>query len=354
MSISVSALRSGRLPAKAFARPEPSHPQAQLSDPSADMRSLGEELAARASHIAAAMVPSRPADGCVADTPQQPLERVGIIWTAAVARWMAGEGEHTARQAASECLQIFRDVAASREVPLDEMVRACLRWRDGAADAAREAATRLGLHHDVLAQALAMLQRSVDVTVVRVCESFESARQRADEELTFLATHDVLTGLPNRTLIAQRMQALLERSRRQRSSVAMLFIDLDDFKVVNDTLGHGAGDELLCAVTSRLEAVVRDTDALGRLGGDEFVVLVDEHEAQAPELIAQRLLAAFTEPFTLAAGSAAMRVTASIGIASSACASAEELLREADIAMYRAKWRGKNRYVVFPSNGQDP
>jgi diguanylate cyclase (GGDEF)-like protein len=225
-----------------------------------------------------------------------------------------------------------------------------LRWRDAAADATVQAASHLNLGHDALAQALAMLQRSGDVPIVRVCESFESARRRTDSELTFLATHDVLTGLPNRTLIARRMEMLLERSRRHRTPVAMLFIDLDDFKVVNDTLGHGAGDELLRAVTARLEAVVRDNDALGRLGGDEFVVLVDELAGtEAPESIARRLLAAFAEPFALAEGSALMNVTASIGVASSAWASAEELLREADIAMYRAKWDGKNRFVVFPS-----
>jgi diguanylate cyclase (GGDEF)-like protein len=296
------------------------------------------------------MVAPRPSQRAADEALDRSLERIGMIWTAAVARWIGGEGEQTARQAAAECLDIFRDVASAREAPLDETVRSCLRWRDAAADAAGQAATQLNLSQDALAQALAMLQRSVDVTLVRVCESFESARRRTDAELTFLATHDVLTGLPNRALIARRMEMLLERSRRHRTPVAVLFIDLDDFKVVNDTLGHGAGDELLCGVTARLEAVVRDSDALGRLGGDEFVVLVDELAGtEAPESIARRLLAAFAEPFSLAQGSALMNVTASIGVASSAYASAEELLREADIAMYRAKWDGKNRYVVFPS-----
>jgi diguanylate cyclase (GGDEF)-like protein len=350
MSISVSAIRLWRLPAKTSTPADVSQTPARLTDTSIDLRPLGEHLTACGSQIAAAMVPPRPSQPAVDEALERSLERIGMIWTAAVARWMAGEGEPTARQAAAECLDIFRDVASAREAPLDHTVRSCLRWRDAAADAAAQAAPQLNLGQDALAQALAMLQRSVDVTIVRVCESFESARRRADAELTFLATHDVLTGLPNRTLIAQRMEMLLERSRRHRTPVAMLFIDLDDFKVVNDTLGHGAGDELLRAVTARLEAVVRDSDALGRLGGDEFVVLVDELAGtEAPESIARRLLAAFAEPFALTHGSSLMNVTASIGVASSAYVSAEELLREADIAMYRAKWDGKNRFVVFPS-----
>ncbi len=355
MPISVSVLRLGPLLAKASTRAGVNQIPAHLADTSSDIHRLGEQLTARASQIAAAMAPSRRSDRAVDETVEESLKRIGIVWTAAVARWMAGEGEDSARDAAGECLEIFREVASTGDAPLDEMVRSCLRWRDAAADAVAHAAVGLNVGQDALAQALTMLQRSFDVTLVRVCESFESARRRADEELTFLATHDVLTGLPNRTLIAQRMERLLERSLRSRTAVAMLFIDLDDFKVVNDTLGHGAGDELLCEVASRLEGVVRDDDALGRLGGDEFVVIVDELACtEVPESIARRLLAAFTEPFTLAGGSVRMNVTASIGVASSAYASAEELLREADIAMYRAKGHGKNRYVVFPSNSGLP
>ncbi len=100
-----------------------------------------------------------------------------------------------------------------------------------------------------------------------------------------------LTGLPNRTLILDRVEQMLVRSRRAKTPVAALFIDLDNFKAVNDTLGHDAGDELLQAVAARLDGVVRATDALGRLGGDEFVVVAEELSlAAGPELIAERLL----------------------------------------------------------------
>ena len=159
----------------------------------------------------------------------------------------------------------------------------------------------------MLAWALAMLQRSLDVTLVRMCQSFESERRRAHEELTrrqeelaFLATHDALTGLPNRTLILDRVEQMLVRSRRSQTPVAALFIDVDNFKSINDTLGHGVGDELLRAVAARLDGVVRDIDALGRLGGDEFVIVAEGMSLDSgPEMIAERLLDALKQPFEL-------------------------------------------------------
>jgi diguanylate cyclase (GGDEF)-like protein len=200
------------------------------------------------------------------------------------------------------------------------------------------------------------------VTFVRMCECFESERRRTDEELArrqqdlaFLATHDTLTGLPNRTLILDRAEQAMARARRHQTPVAALFIDVDNFKGINDTFGHDAGDELLRTLTARLDGVVRATDALGRLGGDEFVVIAEDVSLEpGPEAIAERLLEALKEPVKLAsAGDTHVTVTASIGIAVGGRSSAEELLCDADIAMYRAKRDGKNRYVVFESGMQD-
>jgi diguanylate cyclase (GGDEF)-like protein len=148
---------------------------------------------------------------------------------------------------------------------------------------------------------------------------------------------------------------MLARSQRTHAPVAALFIDLDNFKGINDTLGHGAGDELLRAVAERLEGVVRGADTLGRLGGDEFVVISDQVSLHAgPELIAERLVEALKRPFKLAANKeTTFTVNASIGIAMGGVSSAEELLRNADIAMYRAKWDGKNRYARFETGMQD-
>ena len=207
-----------------------------------------------------------------------------------------------------------------------------------------------------------MVQMSVEFNLLRMCECFETERQRTDQELArredelaFLATHDPLTGLPNRTLIVDRVEQMLARSARNQMPVAALFIDVDNFKSINDTLGHSVGDELLRGVAARLEGVVRHVDAVGRLGGDEFVVIAEELSlAVGPELVAERVLDALTQPFKLGAdGEVSLTVTASIGIAVGERASADELLRDADIAMYRAKWDGKNRYAVFESGMQD-
>ena len=121
-----------------------------------------------------------------------------------------------------------------------------------------------------------MLQLGLEFGFVQISKSFDCERERTDEEFAFMATHDALTGLPNRTLILDRTEQMLVRARRHQTPVAALFIGLDNFKSVNEKLSHGAGDELLRSVAERLDGVVRDTDALGRLGGDEFVVIAEE------------------------------------------------------------------------------
>jgi diguanylate cyclase (GGDEF)-like protein len=168
------------------------------------------------------------------------------------------------------------------------------------------------------------------------------------DELRYQALHDSLTGLPNRALIADRVEQLLVRNRRNGTDGAALFIDLDEFKNVNDTLGHDAGDRLLRAVTARLSSALRDADTIGRLGGDEFVVLVDggAHHA-APELIAERLLDVMRQPFVLDDSPLPLIVTTSVGIAAGDRTTPGDLLRDADVALYRAKAAGKNCFVTF-------
>ena len=321
---------------------------------SADLRRLARELTGHTDAVVAGMGARTSRSGVVLDDAvEESFAQVGVLSTVAVAKWMAGDGIEVARDVGQESWCIFGQLAAQRRAPLNEVTKRCLRWFDAASDVAREAAAELALAPEVLAQAIAMLQRSLNVTLVRMCESFEAERKRSDEELTFLATHDVLSGLPNRKLILDRTEQLLARARRHGTPVAAVFIDLDNFKLINDTLGHGAGDELLCAVTARLQSAVRETDTLGRLGGDEFVVIAEETSlAAGPELIAERLLEALGEPFTLAEGAARLKITASVGVAVGVRSSADELLRDADIAMYRAKCNGKDRYVAFESEMQ--
>lgn len=183
-----------------------------------------------------------------------------------------------------------------------------------------------------------------------------SSRERAlalveekTKELAHQALHDVLTGLPNRALILDRAEQMLARARRERLFIGALFLDLDNFKAINDGLGHTAGDRLLQELASRLSNVLRPMDTVGRLGGDEFVILVETPDGvDGPERVAKRLLETLREPYLLPdMGGSPLTVTASIGIALDIRDSAEELLRDADVALYVAKASGKNTSRVF-------
>jgi diguanylate cyclase (GGDEF)-like protein len=332
------------------------------TEPCPHLNRLGEQLKLRVDDVVAAMVALTNDSGQILDVDVEArFARVGAVSTIAVARWMSGEGPDAAREVGQESWGIFGQLAAQRAAPLNEVTKRCLRWWNAAEQVLCDIANQLKTPELTRSRALSMLQRSLSVTLVRMCESFETERQRADaelerrqDELAFMATHDALTGLPNRTLIMDRLEQMLVRSRHSQTPVAALFIDLDNFKSINDTLGHAAGDELLQAAAARLDGVVRDLDALGRLGGDEFVVVAAELSLLAgPELIAERLLHALSEPFDLQGSETPVIVTASVGIAAGERSTAGELLRDADIAMYRAKLDGKARFVVFESEMQD-
>ncbi len=336
--------------------------RSRTSSPVDQLACLGQALNARTPEVVESMLErTRTSERQLDAAVEERFARIGTVSTIAVARWMSGASVDVARDVGKEAWQIFGQLASQRAAPLNEVTKRCLRWCDAAREIVQDCAEELDLAPAVLDEALAMLQRSLNVTLVRMCESFESARQSADEELAhrqrelaFLATHDALTGLPNRTLILDRVGQLMMRARRDKTPLAALFIDLDNFKAINDSLGHAAGDELLQSVAERLTAVVRETDAVGRLGGDEFVVIASELSfASGPELIAERLLEALDQPFKLAgAAQTALKLTASIGIAAGDRESPDELLRDADVAMYEAKWSGRHCYVLFEAGMQ--
>ena len=168
------------------------------------------------------------------------------------------------------------------------------------------------------------------------------------DQLQHQALHDSLTGLPNRALILDRIDRMLSRARRDDVSIAVLFLDLDNFKDINDTLGHAAGDQLLIKVAARLSNVLRNTDSVGRLGGDEFVILAEGASlAPGAEAVAGRILEVLSTPFEIDASDVPLTVSASIGIAEGVREKAGDLLRDADIALYQAKSAGKNSAVVF-------
>ncbi|MGZ4619241.1 MAG: diguanylate cyclase domain-containing protein [Frankiaceae bacterium] len=192
--------------------------------------------------------------------------------------------------------------------------------------------------------------RDLDGTVIGsvVVIRDDTARREAENQLVQLALFDPLTGLPNRATLHDRLAHALARRQRDTGTVALLFCDLDEFKQVNDTLGHASGDELLRIVAGRLARAIRPADTIGRFGGDEFLVLCeglpDPDEAVH---IAERLQAALLPRLTVAGTD--LTVTASIGIAfaQDTHVEADQLLENADLAMYRAKAHGRGRYDVY-------
>ena len=188
---------------------------------------------------------------------------------------------------------------------------------------------------------------SVSGYVVNIRDITE--RKAFEALLAHRAMHDPLTGLANRQLLIDRLSEMLLRSRRTGWVVTAYFVDLDHFKVVNDTYGHAAGDELLVQVAARMVGPLRAGDVVGRLGGDEFVIATEADPASAaPEVVADRLRHVLREPFHLeAAGGTPVVVSASIGVATGDRATADDLIHDADIALYRAKDAGRDRTVLF-------
>jgi diguanylate cyclase (GGDEF)-like protein len=174
-------------------------------------------------------------------------------------------------------------------------------------------------------------------------------RTQMHERLQHMAQYDQLTALPNRALFNDRLRIAMARAHREQTLLSLLFIDLDRFKEVNDTLGHAMGDLLLQGVAKRLQACVRGSDTVARLGGDEFVVLLEGiHAGELPQPMAQKILTAFAQPFDL--NGMALSIQPSIGMAVFPEHGTHEsmLLSHADEAMYQAKRNGGNQFIVHP------
>jgi diguanylate cyclase (GGDEF)-like protein len=206
-----------------------------------------------------------------------------------------------------------------------------------------------------LAQTASVLAAGVAISLLlfALIRVLGSSRERAlemvrdkTEQLEYQTLHDILTGLPNRALILDRATQMLARQQRSGGAVAALFVDLDDFKPVNDRYGHAAGDAFLCAVADRIDSLFRGSDTVGRLGGDEFVVLLEgDPAANGAELAARRILDVLADPIEI--DGISVPVSCSVGVAKGPRPSADDLLRDADTAMYQAKAAGKGHFAVF-------
>jgi len=259
------------------------------------------------------------------------------------------------RYATPSAMSIFGDIAVEgaaladlvQDSDRDDVTDALARMRShsghGPYDELWQIRRRDGLSVEVQVRCSDLRADSTVAGLVLTLRDVTEQRQLEDE-LKHRAFHDALTGLPNRLLFQDRIARGLAHARRGGMTTGVLFVDLDDFKVVNDTMGHSVGDELLVAAGTRLSAVVRDSDMTARLGGDEFALLV-EHVANpaAVEEFAARIVQAFSEPFVLADGS--VIATATVGVATTQdSADVDELLRHADLALYAAKAAGKRQW----------
>jgi diguanylate cyclase (GGDEF)-like protein len=173
-------------------------------------------------------------------------------------------------------------------------------------------------------------------------------RYRAEAKIAHMATHDSLTDLPNRVLFSERLDKAVAEARKGKGDIAVLLMDLNKFKAVNDTLGHPVGDSLLKAVAERLTSCVRGDDLVARLGGDEFAIVVHTFDAATEAaLIAARVQSALSVPFELGQHQVEIGVSVGISVSSAEDAGAEQLIQQADAALYRAKAEGGGRYHFF-------
>jgi diguanylate cyclase (GGDEF)-like protein/PAS domain S-box-containing protein len=276
------------------------------------------------------------------------LDSAGVITAV-----LAGAGNLTTEPPALEG-QALADLVDPADVP---KVQRVLKHVTASAGESGSVETRMRFR-DASVRAVELLVRNrldrlaVGAVVVVVCDVSE--RKAREDRLREDALHDPLTALPNRTLFSDRLAQALRRQRRSSGRVAVLFVDIDDFKSVNDRLGHRAGDELMIAIASRLSSSLRASDTAARLGGDEFGVLIEgAGQADACE-VADRILKAFAPPFSVDGHSC--EVTASIGISTSldVTDTGSELLRRADLAMYAAKMSDRRgQYEVFQPRTED-
>jgi diguanylate cyclase (GGDEF)-like protein len=277
-----------------------------------------------------------------------------------IGRWLATDQAASRDEIATLASQ--GEQAIVEDAVLASVAKAYFAWRDTTIAVLTEEARRIQVSDDLLTMACNVVRYSADGSLVRIVREFDDTRRalqhRLREEqatLAHQALHDQLTGLPNRTLLTDRLRQVAHSLGRKDKSAVLLYLDLDNFKAINDRFGHPAGDGLLIEVASRLEGVVRSCDTVARLGGDEFVVLADELDDPdgASRSLAERIHRAMLAPVWV--GDSELHTSVSIGIAPVLSdADPEVWLAHADAAMYQAKRGGPARYESYnPVIGED-
>jgi diguanylate cyclase (GGDEF)-like protein len=289
---------------------------------------------------------------CAGDRVKEDIIRSTQQATIAITSYLIHGARQTPEQKRAE--------AASGKAPLrdtislTDLTKLYLYWRDATVEVVRAEAIRLGSPRSTADAAIDIVRGGSDGSVVRMVKQFDAERQRLQAELereqarlSHEALHDALTGLPNRKLFFDRLARALARSTRHDFGTAVLFIDVDHFKIVNDTYGHLAGDQLLTAIAKRLTDCVRAIDTVARLGGDEFVVLYEDlvSPREDTRVLVERVESAFQDPFILRDRSIAASASIGLAIATSNC-DADVLLTRADHAMYRAKQARHRRHAT--------
>ncbi len=269
--------------------------------------------------------------------------------TAVVARWLC-TGETSTQDEHVRFADPGR-VAADRRWPMAEITKRYLRWRDAVWQVLDEEADHLKVSDSVRSEAFTMVRASCDGAIVRVAKRLDADLGEIQERVSYLALHDSLTGLWNRSTFLERLSKALSRRERSGRPFAVCFLDLDDFKLVNDRLGHAAGDALLVSVAERLQSAMRPGDECARFGGDEFIVACEDVNLDDAERLADRLETALVESVII--DGRELFVTASVGIVvvRSDGLSPERVVHEADAAMYVAKRLGRNHVRLAEPEG---
>ncbi len=266
-----------------------------------------------------------------------------VLATRLIGRWLTtGEGGNPAEL---QRIASLGEELAVKAGSLAEVTKAHLIWRDGTLELLDQEASHLQSDRALVAMAKEMVRASCDSSLVRMAHHFDAARLVLQEQLesehaklAYQTLHDTLTGLANRTLLADRLAHVQRAVARRHLGAAVLFLDLDHFKTVNDQFGHACGDQLLIAVAARLSGMVRAADTAARLSGDEFVLLIEDLRDPISEAaaLADRIRAAFTQPFLV--DGRGILVSVSVGIAPvGPTTDPEAIIARADAAMYQTK-----------------